>query len=60
MALLTREEVIKRLRLKPSFFSKLANGKVKGLPALPIVRIGRRQLFREQSIEEWILKVENK
>lgn len=60
MALLTREEAMLRLRLKPAFFSKIANGKVKGLPTLPTVRIGRRQLFREEAIERWILEVETK
>lgn len=58
MALLTREEAMARLRLKPAFFSKVASGKVKGLPALACVRIGRRQLFREETIDRWILDVE--
>lgn len=60
MALLTRDEAMGRLRLKPAFFSKVAAGKVKGLPPLPCVRIGRRQLFREETINRWVLDVENK
>jgi hypothetical protein len=56
--LLTRAEAMKRLRLKPAHFSKLVNGKVKGLPPLPCVRIGRRQLFRAESVEQWIIDVE--
>jgi hypothetical protein len=49
-----------RLRLKPAFFSKVANGKVKGLPPLASVRIGRRQLFRGQTLEQWIAEVESR
>jgi len=56
--LLTRKEVMERLRLRPAFFSKLSNGKVKGMPALPAVRIGRRQLFREAALNQWIMDVE--
>jgi hypothetical protein len=56
--LLTREETMKRLRLKAAHFSKLVNGKVKGLPPLPCVQIGRRQLFREESVQQWIIDVE--
>jgi hypothetical protein len=56
--LLTREEAMERLRLKPAHFSKVASGKVKGLPKLACVRIGRRQLFREQTLEEWVVEVE--
>jgi hypothetical protein len=56
--LFTREEAMGRLRLKPAHFSKVANGKVRGLPKLACVRIGRRQLFREETIERWIVEVE--
>lgn len=56
--LLTREEAMARLRLKPAHFSKVASGKVKGLPKLACVRIGRRQLFREQTLAAWIIEVE--
>ncbi len=56
--LLTREEVMERLRLKASHFSKIVNGKVKGLPPLPVVALGRRQLFRSEAIDNWILAVE--
>jgi hypothetical protein len=58
--LLTRDEAMAWVRLKPSFFSKVVNGKVKGLPPLPVVRIGRRQFFREESLNQWINDVEAK
>ena len=56
--LLTRTEAMDRLRLKASHFSKLVNGKIKGLPMLPVVQIGRRQLFRPEAVEQWIIDVE--
>lgn len=54
--LLTREEAMEQLRLKPAHFSKVTNGKVKGLPKLACVRIG--QLFREETVRNWIIEVE--
>lgn len=54
MKLLTREEAMLRLRLRPAFFSKLVNGKVKGTPPPPCLKIGRRQLFCEDSLEAWL------
>jgi hypothetical protein len=56
--LLTRKEAMEKLRLKPAHFSKVASGKVKGLPRLASVRIGRRQLFREETLERWVVEVE--
>lgn len=58
--LLIRAEAMNRLRLKASHFSKLVNGKIKGLPPLPMVTIGRRQLFRAAALDQWIIDVENK
>ena len=43
--LLNRLEAMERLRLKSAHFSKVVAGKIKGLPLLACVRIGRRQLF---------------
>ncbi len=60
MPLLTREEAMNRLRLRSSHFSKLVNGRIKGLPELKAVKIDRRQLFREETIEQWIVDVEGR
>jgi hypothetical protein len=57
---LTRAETMKRLRMKPAFFSKLTSGKVKGVPPLPCVRVGRKQLFLEESLNKWMIEVEAK
>jgi hypothetical protein len=59
-SILTRKETIARLRLKPAHFSKIVNGKVKGLPPLACLRIGRHQLFRDETIEQWLREVEQK
>jgi hypothetical protein len=56
--LLTRVETMGRLRLKSSHFSKVVHGKIKGLPTLPVVQIGRCQFFRPESVERWIIEVE--
>ncbi len=56
--LLSREEVMGMLQVKPSHFSKISNGKIKGLPPLVAVRIGRLQRFRPETVEQWIRKVE--
>ena len=56
--LLDRKEAMAVIRLKAAHFSKLVNGKIKGLPPLACVRIGRRQLFRSETLRRWILDVE--
>ena len=58
--LLTRAETMARLRLKAAHFSKMTNGKIAGTPALPCVRIGRRQLFRLETVDQWVLDLETK
>jgi hypothetical protein len=56
--LLTRGEAMALLRLKRSHFSRAVNGRIRGLPRIPVVEIGRRQLFRRESINQSILDVE--
>ena len=53
-----RKEARARLRLKPSHFSKVTNGKVRGLPKLACLRVGRLQFFREETLARWINEVE--
>lgn len=60
MKILTREEAMERLRMKPSQFSKVSNGKVKGLPRIPVYNIGRRQFIREEMLDQWIIALEEK
>ena len=58
-ALLDRQEVMHRLHLKASHFSKIVNGRVKGLPLLKHDRLGRKLLFREDTLNQWIAEVES-
>ena len=60
MELLTRQQVMDMLGMKASHFSKVSNGKVRGLPPIPHLNIGRLQRFRAESVREWILRVEEK
>jgi excisionase family DNA binding protein len=46
------------VRCSRAHLCNLANGKVKGLPQLPSVRIGRRVLFRREALERWLQQVE--
>ncbi len=58
LRLLDRLEAMERLRLKPAHFSKVVSRKIKGLPPVACVRIGRRQLFRLDTLEGWTIEVE--
>jgi hypothetical protein len=58
--LLTRTEAMDLLKLKASHFSKLVNGYISSVPPIPCIRIGRRQLFRREALERWILEVEQR
>lgn len=59
-ALLTRDEVRTRLRISAAHFSKIAAGKVRGLPKLASVPLGRRQMFVDTTVDRWIRDVEAK
>ena len=47
------------VRCSRAHLSNVVNGKVRGIPRLPAVRIGRRVLFRRESIEGWLQQVES-
>jgi hypothetical protein len=55
---LTRRETMERLRLKAATFSKLTNGRMKDLPPLRCIRVGRRQLFLEATVDQWLVDAE--
>ena len=46
------------VRCSRAHLSNIVNGKVRGIPHLPTVRIGRRVLFRRESLELWLQRVE--
>jgi len=47
------------VRCSRAHLSNIINGKIRGVPLLPSVRIGRRVLFRRESLELWIQEVES-
>ncbi|MDQ2843682.1 MAG: helix-turn-helix domain-containing protein [Acidobacteriota bacterium] len=47
------------VRCSRAHLSNVINGKVRGIPRLPAVRIGRRVLFRRESLEVWLQQVES-
>ena len=46
------------IRCSRAHLSNIVNGKIRGIPRLPAVRIGRRVLFRRESLELWLQQVE--
>lgn len=46
------------VRCSRAHLCNVVNGKVRGIPHLPTVRIGRRVLFRRESLEQWLREVE--
>jgi excisionase family DNA binding protein len=59
MRILEMKEVAKRLRCSKGHVSKLINGKVKGPPALPCVRLGRKRGVIEATLEKYIRQIES-
>jgi excisionase family DNA binding protein len=57
-AILTAEDAAKRLKVSKGQFSKLINGKIRGVPRLKFARLGRRVLVREETLDEWLREVE--
>lgn len=57
--ILTLAEAAKELRCSKAHVSNLINRKVRHTPPIPVVRIGRRVLIRDESLKEWMRLVEN-
>ena len=51
--ILTIEEVAEGLRCSKAHVYNLVAGKIKGVPPLPVIALGRRRLVRRSSLEEW-------
>ena len=51
--LLTLGEIAFELRCSKAHASKIINGKVRGVSALPSIRIGRRPVVRRSTFEKW-------
>lgn len=57
--ILTLAEAALFVRCSRAHLCNIINGKVRGIPYLPSVRIGRRVLFRRESLERWLQQVES-
>lgn len=57
-ALLTLIETARELRVSKSTVLRLVGGDVPNRPKLPCVRMGRRLLFRRESIARYIVQAE--
>jgi len=51
---LTLGETARFLRVSKATASNLARGKVRGVKALPVVRVGRRVIVRRESLLDWL------
>ena len=51
--LLTLGEIAFELRCSKAHASKIINGKVRGISAIPSIRIGRRPVVRRSTFEKW-------
>jgi excisionase family DNA binding protein len=57
--ILTTEEVSRELRCSKAHVCNCINGKVKGLPPLPAIALGRRKLVRRSALEAWLAQNES-
>lgn len=57
--LLTVREAAQLLRCSKAHLSNVLNGKVRNVPPLNSVRLGRRCLISRRSLMSWIAKVES-
>jgi excisionase family DNA binding protein len=51
--ILTASEVASELRCSKAHLYNLLNGRVSGVTALPVIKMGRRRLIRRTSLEHW-------
>jgi excisionase family DNA binding protein len=52
--ILTVIEVARELRCSKSHVHHLIDGRVRGVPPLPCLWLGRRRVVRRSSLDEWI------
>jgi len=57
---LTVIEVAAELRCSKAHVHHIIAGKLQGVPPLPVLRIGRRVLIRQESLRLWMLQVERR
>ena len=60
MNILDLATVARRIGCSKGHVSKLINGKVKGTPPLPALRLGRRRVVLETTLEDYLKDIEAK
>ncbi|MDX1980387.1 MAG: helix-turn-helix domain-containing protein [Bryobacteraceae bacterium] len=55
---LTLKEVADELRCSKAHVCNIIHGKVPTLPAMPVVRLGRRLIVRREALDGWLAVVE--
>ncbi len=58
-SMLTMSEVAREIRCSKAHLSNIIRGKVPRLPALPVMRIGRRLLIRYSTLVQWLSAIED-
>jgi excisionase family DNA binding protein len=56
---LTLEEAADLLRVSKSHLLNILHGRVRGVPPLPQLAIGRRIIIRRESLERWLAAAES-
>jgi hypothetical protein len=56
--ILTLPEVACELRCSKAHLFNILSGKVRGVPPLPVLRLGRRLLVRHEVLTKWMLSIE--
>jgi excisionase family DNA binding protein len=51
--ILTIKEVALALRCSKAHVYNLVAGKIRGVPPLPVIALGRRRLVRRSTLEDW-------
>lgn len=59
-AVLTVREVATELRCSKAHVHNIIAGKVHDLPPLPVLRIGRRVLVRQDALSRWMTRIEGR
>jgi len=55
---LTLTEAAELLRFSKAHLCHIMQGKVKDLPPLPHISVGRRKLFRRSALMDWLVAIE--
>jgi hypothetical protein len=58
--ILTLAETARELRCSKAHLHNIIAGKVRDLPPLPVLRLGRRLLVRAAALTQWMLSLESR